>query len=213
MLTDTSIISPDNNIITPNDKVIVTDCDGVLTDWATPFKIWMERKGYTVKKPGIYNLHEAYDMNCRECVIGFNESDAIGELKSMKEAEVYVKKLREKGYIFYVITSLSTSEKTQERRWQNLEDLFGKNTINGITFLPIETDKTEALRPHIGAKLWIEDHSVNAEAGQKLGIEAVLMNQSYNKNYNGTIPRVNNWAEIYNRLQNQSIEAREIVRR
>jgi hypothetical protein len=48
---------------------------------------------------------------------------------------------------------------------------------------------------------WIEDKPSNAELGIRYGLRPLLMSVSHNVNYNGPVPVVNNWAEIYKLVQ------------
>ncbi len=49
---------------------------------------------------------------------------------------------------------------------------------------------------------WIEDSVKNAESGLKSGLNSVIMNHDYNKEWKG--PRVKNWKEIYLLTSNDS---------
>ena len=117
----------------------------------------------------------------------------------------YVKKIhQEYGYIFKVITSLSTNSYAGTLRRRNLKKLFG-TAIDNVVCLDTGASKDKALSPYKDSGvLWIEDNCQNAEAGAELGLNSVIVEHGHNMTY-GTktqthtkdIPLVKNWREIY----------------
>ena len=101
-----------------NRKLILTDCDGVLLDWDYRFRQFMDKKGYNLvdNYQSFYGVENRYEnvknkKHASQLVKEFNESAWIGFLPPYLDAIKYVKKLnREHGYIFGVITSLSTNK-------------------------------------------------------------------------------------------------------
>jgi len=58
-------------------------------------------------------------------------------------------------------------------------------------------DKDEALEPYRDSGLfWIEDKIENAELGNRLGLNSIIVEHGHNMHYEG-LPVVKNWAEIY----------------
>jgi FMN phosphatase YigB (HAD superfamily) len=189
-------------------KLILTDCDGVLLDWEYAFNVWMNDRGYELASPNLYLISNRYSISAdiaKDCIRLFNESAAIGFLPPLRDAMHYVKKIHEEyGYIFKVITSLSTNSYAGALRRRNLKKLFG-TAIDDVVCLDTGASKGEALSPYKDSGvLWIEDNCRNAEAGAELGLNSVIVEHGHNMTY-GTktqthtkdIPLVKNWREIY----------------
>lgn len=184
-------------------KLILTDVDGVLLNWEYAFNIWMQRHG---NKPlegceNIYDIGEKYGLTQvkkRELVKFFNESAAIGFLPPLRDAIHYVRQLHEKhGFVFHVLTALSTDHQAQELRRQNLEKLFGETVFEKFIYCDTGADKDEILAPYTGSGLlWIEDKIENAELGVKLGLESIVMEHGHNMNYVG-LPLMKDWKDVY----------------
>lgn len=186
-------------------KVILTDCDGVLLNWEYAFSVWMERHNYTIKgDPYVYDIGERYGISNDEkkrLVKFFNESSAIGYLPPLRDAMYYVDLLHRKhGYVFHCITSLSLEPTAQRLRINNLKKLFGESVFEKFVFLDTGADKDEALEPYRDkGYLWLEDKVENAELGNRLGLQSILIEHGHNMNYqNADIPLVKNWEQIYN---------------
>jgi hypothetical protein len=78
--------------------------------------------------------------------------------------------------------------------------MFGPSVFESFVYLDTGADKDEALAPYVGTSCWwIEDKPENANLGDNLGLESVLVNHHHNTNsqLNSAITRVNNWKEIY----------------
>jgi hypothetical protein len=189
-----------------NDKVILTDVDGVLLDWEYSFTQWMNKHNYEIQ-PGFEN---SYDIALRyglakedkeRIVRMFNESAWIRKLPPLRDAIKYVRKLHEEhGYVFRVISSLSNDYYAQHLRTKNLIEMFGPSVFESFTYLDTGADKDDALAPYTGSMCWwIEDKPENANLGDNLMLESVLVNHHHNQNsqVNPLVTRVNNWKEIY----------------
>ena len=184
------------------DKVILVDCDGVLLDWEYHFYQWMDRHNYKKIVDGIYNIRIAYGLHEHEgdrLTRMFNESATIRKLSPLRDSMKYVKKLHEDhGYIFHAITSLSNDEYAQHLRTKNLRELFGNTAFDKFVYLDTGADKDEALEAYRNTGCWwIEDKIQNAVLGQELGLNPLIMAHGFNAEYDGDIPRVQNWKEIY----------------
>jgi uncharacterized HAD superfamily protein len=76
--------------------------------------------------------------------------------------------------------------------------VFGEGVFKSLHVLPLHANKTIELEKYKDSGLfWIEDKPSNAELGINLGLQPLLMDAPYNKDYNGAVRRVNNWKEIY----------------
>ena len=184
-------------------KVILTDCDGVLMNWEYAFNTWMQAHGYkmTASGPGHYDMGDRYGLTNTEkkgLVKFFNESAAIGFLPPLRDAMYYVDLLHRKhGYVFHMITSLSLDHNAQALRIQNTKKLFGETVFEKFIFCDTGADKDEVLEPYRDSGLlWIEDKLENAELGDSLGLESILVEHGHNMN-NEKFPLMKNWKDIY----------------
>lgn len=188
-----------------SDKVIVTDADGVLLNWEWAFEVWMEEHGHKLQPDhaGAYDMGLRYGItkeDTKKLIKLFNESAAIGFLPALRDATYYVKLLHEKhGYVFDVVTSLSTNSYAQKLRKKNLRKLFGETAFRKFKFLSTGADKDAALLPYKDSDLfWIEDKIENAELGHTLGMRSLLMAHGHNYTYqHDDIRVVKDWSEIY----------------
>jgi len=189
-----------------SDKVIVTDADGVLLNWEWAFECWMEEHGHRMdpaQSKNHYDMGVRYGFtkeDTRRLIRTFNESAAIGFLPALRDATYFVKLLVEKhGYVFDVVTSLSTNPYAQKLRKKNLRKLFGENAFRKFKFLATGADKDAALLPYKDSGLfWIEDKTENAELGHTLGLRSLLMAHGHNYTYqHDSIRVVKDWSEIY----------------
>ena len=187
-------------------KVIVTDADGVLLNWEYAFECWMEEHGHRMdpnQSKNHYDMSVRYGItkeDTRKLIRTFNESAAIGFLPALRDATYFVKLLHEKhGYVFDVVTSLSTNPYAQKLRKKNLRKLFGDTAFRKFKFLATGADKDAALAPYKDSGLfWIEDRYENYQLGLKVGMRSVLMEHGHNMNLDmigGHL--VKNWQEIY----------------
>lgn len=182
-------------------KKILTDCDGVLLDWETPFHQWMQQKGYSKVKHGIYNLSEAYGIDPNEkhdVVREFNDSAWMCCLPVLRDARSGVARLTEAGYRFDVITSLSLDPYAKRLRQLNLDNHFGKDPWNDLICLDTGADKDDALAPYKDTGLWwIEDKPENCDAGLRAGLRPILIDHAHNQFYNDErVIRVKTWEEL-----------------
>ena len=199
------------NNLNSSDKVILTDVDGVLLNWEYAFHTWMASKGYYRAAPKLLeNDTIDYDMSgqyilfdhqptMKQLVKQFNTSAAIGFLPPLRDAMHYVKQLHEKhGYVFHVITSMSTDRHACELRTQNLKKLFGDTVFERFVYLDTGADKDEALAEYKDSGyMWVEDKYENALAGQKAGLNSLLIEHGHNMHVTD-VPLVLDWSEIYN---------------
>jgi hypothetical protein len=186
-------------------KVIVTDADGVCLNWEWAFEVWMEEHGHKLQPDhaASYDMGLRYGISkedTRKLIKIFNESAAIGFLPALRDATYYIKLLHEKhGYVFDVVTSLSTNPYAQKLRKKNMRKLFGETAFRKFKFLATGADKDAALAPYKDSGLWwIEDRIENAELGHSLGMKSLLMAHGHNYTYeHHEIRVVRDWSEIY----------------
>jgi hypothetical protein len=165
----------------------------------------MTRHGYKViGDPQAYDVGDRYGITKEEkkrLVKFFNESAAIGFLPPLRDAMYYVDLLHRKhGYVFHMITSLSLEPSAQQLRIENTKKLFGETAFEKFVFCDTGADKDDELEPYRDSGfLWVEDKVENAELGDRLGLNSVIMEHGHNMNYD-KLPVVKNWKEIYDAI-------------
>ena len=186
------------------DNIIVTDVDGVLLNWVQSYDVWMAKRGYEFQEEHRYKYDMAlrYNVSKEEAwrsIRTFNESAAIRNLAPFRDAVKYVRKLHdEHGYVFHIITSLTTDEDACQLRIENLENIFGKHIFKRYSFCDVGACKKDKLKEYEGSELfWIEDHYENAVAGEEIGLRPLLVDHYFNADVKTDIPRVYNWKDIY----------------
>lgn len=191
-------------------KVILTDCDGVLMNWEYAFTVWMNQhfEDQEVVDPDSYDVGTRYGLTKErknELVRFFNESAAIGFLPPLRDSMYYVDLLHRKhGYTFHMITSLSKDESAQKLRIQNTKKLFGETAFTKFIFEDTGADKDDVLAPYADTGLlWIEDKLENAELGDHLGLESVVIEHAHNM-HNKVFPTFSKWKYLYEYITGES---------
>jgi len=194
----------EEEVLSQYHKVILTDADGVLLNWGYAFDVWMTEKGYTAKSKLEYNVGTIYDITkaeSRKLVREFNESAHMGFVPPLRDAMQYVRKLHEEhGYVFHLITSMSKDENAQKLRTMNIKKLFGETAFVKFIYLDTGADKDEVLAQYKGTGYtWVEDKVENAIAGDKQGLDSIVMEHGYNMD-NQDYPLMKNWKDVYEYL-------------
>ena len=191
------------------DKRIILDCDGVLLDWAYAFDVWMVEHGYSK----ISNTNQYYEQTRRygisqveavSQIKKFNESGCVGFIPAFRDSVEYVTKLSELGWKFEVISCLDKDKYAQKLRQKNLLHLFGDVFDFIDCALDFTVGKEQYLLDRYKGKnyYWIEDSVDHAESGKRVGLNSIVMDHPYNKEWDG--PRVKNWKEIYQIITHDS---------
>ena len=187
------------------DNIILVDCDGVLCDCEYAFTQFMHHKGFPTLDTSAYNIGSRFGFTPEQghtFVEEFNDSAAIAFLPPLRDAVYYMKRLNMlHGYKFHCITSLSTNKYAQKLRTQNLNLLFGEGIWDDYIYLGCGADKDEVLAKYKDTGcFWIEDKPKNAEVGQELGLNSIIVAHEHNASYNGEIPRFWKWKHIYKHI-------------
>lgn len=183
-------------------KTILTDCDGVILDWETHFHKWMRSKGYDKLNANTYDIHEQYPgmvkAEAKAHIREFNESAWMCCLMPFRDATIGISQLVEAGYVFDVITSLSSDPYAKKLRQQNLNTHFGETPWNRLECLDTGADKHSALEPYRDSGLWwIEDKPENAVVGADMGLRSIIIDHAHNREESDPrIQRAANWAEV-----------------
>ena len=189
-------------------KKILTDCDGVLLDWAYSFEKWMKfHFDMTVVDQTEYDIAKRYNTDDPNLSKDskfyvpriFCNSSRIASLKPLRDSVKYVKKIYEEhGVTFDVVTSLSLDPETQKLRKYNLRKVYG-DAIDRIVCLDTGEDKDQALEEwRDSGRLWVEDKPENAVLGAEMGLQSILIDHPYNRDFSHPdVTRVKNWKEVY----------------
>jgi len=193
------------------DNVILVDYDGVCGYWEHSFDMWMRFNGHE-KKEQEYDIHLSYNIpeeTADLLVKMFNESAYIEKLPPFKDAIKYIKKLHEEhGYVFHCISAVPNDPHIFGLRSRNIENLFGKTAFERVILTGTSENKKQYLEFYKDSGCyWIEDVPKNAEYGLLYGLEPILVEQHYNKNYDNPymLKKVKNWKEIYDIITGESI--------
>jgi len=189
---------------------IVVDVDGVMLNWSEGFNAWATHyKHLTLKEDSefIFDVADRFeedDLIGFQLVHQFNNSDYIQMLEPWEGAVEHVERLVEDGYTFHAITSLGSSPRAAENRKANLEAVFGENVFVNIQCLSVFESKSHSLLPYKDTGCyWVEDNMNNALIGHRLGLNAVLMHDTTNKDdHHDDIPRVE-WHSLYEMISNE----------
>jgi hypothetical protein len=179
-------------------------------NWEYAFTVWMSQhfEDQEVVDPDSYDVGTRYGLTKErknELVRFFNESAAIGFLPPLRDAMYYVDLLHRKhGYTFHMITSLSKDESAQKLRIQNTRKLFGETAFTKFIFEDTGADKDDVLAPYADTGLiWIEDKLENAELGDNLGLESIVVEHAHNM-HNEDFPTFSKWKYIYEYITGES---------
>lgn len=181
-----------------NSKLILLDVDGVLLDWNTQFHSWMSQNGHPIKHSESSMIEDMYELEVKEvrkCIREFNETENIANLLPINGAVDALRNLKDEGYMFKCITSLSVKEEITGKRQKNLDQVFGNGTITETIFLNTYSPKKEILESFSGTHAWwIEDNFKNAVDGFDVGLRSI-----YFSNKESTDSRIlfaSSWKEI-----------------
>ena len=186
-------------------KRILTDADGVLLDWTEGFAEWFKNTHDSVLEPeseGIYKVeHRTPGFSTDQgnsLVEDFNRSEYIRGLSAFRDSQHYIAKLYERGYTFHCITAIEDRSDIYERRWENLQNLFG-GAVDELTLVGDMPNKLHHLTKYQDTgRFWIEDSISNAEDGHSLGLVTILVKHGHSVNFeHDDIHPVDTWAEIY----------------
>lgn len=192
------------------DNVILTDADGVLFYWEHAFLAWMHKKGYKESTLGFYDTGDRYGISEQlgnDLLLEFNSPANIVKLPPMRDAIKYVKKLHEEhGFVFHCISAIAPTVENYKARWKNLKTMFGETTFERLELCSRSIHKDEILKEYSDSNCpWIEDVTENVMMGLKYGLDPILIEQHYNKEFvHPQIKRVHKWKEIYSYITGEN---------
>lgn len=186
------------------DKILLTDVDGVLLDWEVKFEKFVLALGYNFKPNHefMYSISDQIGVSKEqgtELIAKFNRSSDFESIPPYRDSVEGIARLKAEGWRFVAITTAGLSPWTYGLRRDNLDHVFGKDTIDELYILELHGDKGEVLKNYQDSGFyWVEDKPSNAELGYKYGLKPLLMDNLHNRAYVGKVPRIHSWEEIYN---------------
>ncbi len=186
------------------DKIILSDVDSVLLNFNAGFEIYLRELNYPIR-PDFHshnNLTSALNLSFEEeqiLVHNFFETDGVFELSAVSHAIDAVQTLYGHGWDFVAISACPSSQTIRERRFQNLEEVFGINFLD-LHLTGAGGCKKSVLSSYDPA-IWVEDNHVNAVVGHELGHRTFLIDYPHNRIDGCPVERVNDWKEIMDAIR------------
>ena len=166
----------------------IFDCDDVLLDWQSRFRVWLTSNGYIVDAEGPINWNLGEWIGCSDSVAQklvrrFNDSRVFAHLPAMAGAVDFVSSLLADGHTASVVTCCGSSAAVKQARQKNLDAVFGADAFEQVIILDIGEGKFESLqmlnRP--GHVVFVEDNFTHARSGAILGMDAYCLRRSHNR--------------------------------
>ncbi len=198
-----------------SNRIILTDVDGVLMEWENHFIKWMLERNYFNEngdqifpykllpdKENTYEMAERFGLTkfqIRKEIREFNKSAWMGTQQAMPDSIQWVKLLHAEGWTFIPITSQTSDLPAQALRKRRLAELFGESVFSNYHILDTGADKDEVLEQFKDTGLlWVEDKPYNVQTGLKFGLQCIIIDHTYNKDFSHpAVTRVNNWKQIH----------------
>lgn len=157
--------------------IIAIDCDGVILDWFSAFKEFMDRKGIIAKLPfEDYAMSTSYPgLDIMYYIEEFNQSPEFGNLSYLPNALESVRAIKNLGHSIVAITAPGNSITTKNLRLKNIAEF----NFDHVEVLPLITKKIDVMNK-LKVDLIIDDSvKVIKEAGEK----AILFEDFHNINF------------------------------
>lgn len=187
-------------------KLILTDIDDTVLDYVTPFRAWMEDKGYHPVRPygEVYNLGLIYGLDDNHAIgliEEFTHSDHFGILAPEPCAKMVLPALKDAGYRFVAISATVDSAENRDRRMANLAEAFGFE-FEDCFCTGLRLPKTPFLESYKGkSDLWVEDNFHHAVDGAEMGHETFILTRKYNEGMtHEKVRRVDTWHDIFQQM-------------
>lgn len=190
----------------PDSNLILTDVDDVLLDW---------RKAMTAHIVGCVDLHEReipeaffdlsnlvddqalHDAMMPESarIERFNASPSFSALHAHSDAASVLPALHRLGFRFIAITAAGAGASITERRWRNLEAVFGP-IFEDVVCVGLHGSKRRELSRHTPS-VWVDDSFGNACDGADMGHTSFhFADRRKSPGSDSRIRAVTSWAEI-----------------
>lgn len=193
-------------MLIPSSKLILTDVDDVVLDW---------RKAMSSYIVSCVDLHErdipeefldftklvddealaAARMPERARIAEFNASPSFSALHAHSDAALVLPALHRLGCRIIAITAAGEGARLTERRWRNLEAVFGP-IFEDVVCVGLHGSKRRELARHAPA-IWVDDSYNNARDGADMGHTSFhFADRRKSPGTDSRVRPVTNWAEI-----------------
>jgi beta-phosphoglucomutase-like phosphatase (HAD superfamily) len=115
-----------------------------------------------------------------------------------------IKELRAAGWKITGVTACHDTPSTRMMRRENLEYVFGRNTISNVIFVGLHGSKKEIFSDYNDAVV-VEDSHRHALAALETGHRVVFFPHYYDGEIDSRLRVVNNWKEITEVLQHREM--------
>jgi len=169
---------------------VIFDCDGVLLDWETGFRMWVQSvrptTHFTSEFPKDWDLSHWIGCTPDESMAlikAFNQTSYFGSLSPMPDAARVAAQLDRRGHPLFVLTSCSSDPAVRLRRERNLSVIFAARFLR-VVCLDLGVSKLETLRAFrtiYGECIWVEDNLKNALDGFTAGHRSFFMRRPHNE--------------------------------
>jgi hypothetical protein len=171
----------------PDSGRVLLDCDDVLLDIIPGFRPFAETRLGRRLSPG----PSSFDLSTwlsipreqtHDLIQAFNETEGSGfeVLDPIPGAVEAVRWMRAQGLELHVVTSCSALPAVRDRRFGNLEAVFGAGSFADLVCLDLGQPKFDALARH-PRSLWIDDLPKNVVAGHRAGHLSCLIEGHHNR--------------------------------
>lgn len=169
---------------------VILDCDGVLLDWESGFRMWVQgvypETRFTSDYPADWDLSKWIGCTQEQAfnlIRSFNQTSYFGALSPMPDAARLLYEIDRRGHPIYVVTSCSSDPVVLRRREQNLGRVFSIG-IRRTICLDLGVSKLETLRAFrmiYGECIWVEDNLKNALDGFTAGHRSFFLRRPHNE--------------------------------
>lgn len=195
-------------------RTILLDVDGVLLNWFDTFTAWMAKEGFPVKDDSdvSYDMAKRFGINKEESfemIRRFNDSAYMGFLPAMPDAPRYIEDLKNLGFRFRAVTSVSECPYAAALRRLNLKQVYG-NVFDDVVCLPLGACKKDELMRQRrlngdNKMIFIEDSLSHARTAVELGgFIPILLAYPYNVLEPNEFPRIKrffSWRDIFSEIK------------
>jgi hypothetical protein len=129
---------------------------------------------------------------------GFQCSEHFDNLRAYDGAADVLMKTKAMGYNNIIITACGDTEGVMESRNRSIANAFDSN-IEDVIYLPYGGSKLDTLRG-LPKGLFVDDQLARVLEGNAAGHKSLLKAQSYNKNNDSSIIRIDNLRNVLDHI-------------
>ncbi|AGB41313.1 hypothetical protein Halha_1368 [Halobacteroides halobius DSM 5150] len=181
-------------------KIIGVDIDAVLTDEGTGTdNIWHQKIcnyfNLEERKEQVYDFRDAYGLTLEEIeeFMATEGRKIFANVSPLTEAKEVLADLQQQGCTIILVTARAKEHNQVTLDWLDEHQIpFDKL---------IHSEEKANICQAEGIELFIDDRVSNLLPIKELGIPVLLMDMDHNQSFKGPIPRVHNWQEIKEQLE------------